>query len=629
MSKINYSDYNVDTILSTEKNIHKKNLVKINDKFYFQIPNEFEQTLESEDEASYKDNIQIQENGSYAKILNINDLYSICQYFQLEHEITAVLIFQFLKFELIQENFVNYFQNQKTCNVLQFIERYNRFLLQNMLRPLNRYRDAIQTYSQYLSNYKIFHKNIINACISPVNIQRMQELILQDKSNEITEEEKEKFVDWVELLDFQIINQSPIFDECHSLEEDDVWTFQRVQKLLDESINDFQVDENYIESMKIKGNYQDYFVYDKDHLNNMIFPKITKEKQEKRCTGEMRLKNRKYRLAIKSQSCEFLQTLFYKNKNEWKLNSKILDEVKNELKDQYIFQELESDYNAEEQYKINYKMEKLIKRKYYVYLDLKDFCLNIDYNVVEKLINMPQLANYLRQRKVYYVDPVTKQEEQLILKKGILIGEVYLNYVMACLSDLLLKIVKEIFAKKLNSPFYDIDYSSYVDDFFIQINLKKEVDQSEFVSLIEDTLKELEQKLNKLGFSIMNKNKLQLLGDYDGKINSWKINDQFQFRPCQSFVIFDQDLLDNCKIIEKEIEQKRIDEFFSRIDILKDNCYYKKAQIDKLSKMEQYFIVIILKMSNNVDPQLKVKTIEYIQQLHQLSNLLNLEEIYK
>ncbi|KAL4455283.1 hypothetical protein ABPG74_012435 [Tetrahymena malaccensis] len=597
MNSICFSNYNVDAILSTEKNTNKRNLVKVNDKYYFQIPNEFEETLECDDEANYKENIQIEKNGSYAKILSLDDLYDICQYFQLKHEITAVLIFQFLKFEQISENFVHFLQDKEIDNVIGFIQKYNRCLLQNMLRPLNRYHDAFQTYSQYLANYNIFHKSLVNVCVLPVNIQRIQELILKGKPNEVTEEEREKFINWVELLDFQIITSNTIFNECYNLERDDVWTVQRVQQHLDESINNLQIDEYYIERIKNKDPFQKFFLYERNHLKNLTFPQITKEKQEKKCIVEMRLKNKKYRLAIKSQSCEFLQTLFYKNEIQMNFNSKITNYVKNEL-------------------------ENLNITKYYVFLDLKDFCLNVDYDVVENLINMPKLANYLRQRKVFYVDPVTKKEEQLILKKGIIIGEVYHNYILTCISDILLGIVKETFAEKLKYLHPSLDYSNYFDDFLIEINLHKSIDQSEFVNLIETALKDLELKLNKIGFNI-NKKKLQMLSNCFGKINAWEINDQFQFKPCESFVIFDQDLLKDNQNEEQSLEQIRIEHFLKKLSSKFDNNLLHKAKIDQLSKLEQYFTVKFLKMSNLVNYQNKKAIIQHISKQHQQNDLFS------
>ncbi|EAS04741.1 hypothetical protein TTHERM_00242630 (macronuclear) [Tetrahymena thermophila SB210] len=129
MNQINYSDYNVDLILSTEKNTNKRNLIKINGKYYFQIRNIYEDNLENNDEANYCEDIQIEENGSYAKIVSLNDLYNICKYFQLKDEVAAVLIFQFLKFQKIDEILILFFEQSDKKDVLKFIQKHNHMVL--------------------------------------------------------------------------------------------------------------------------------------------------------------------------------------------------------------------------------------------------------------------------------------------------------------------------------------------------------------------------------------------------------------------------------------------------------------------------------------------------------------------
>ncbi|KAL4455282.1 hypothetical protein ABPG74_012434 [Tetrahymena malaccensis] len=595
MNSIKYRDYNVNQILSTQKNPGKRNLIKINDKYYFQIPNNHEQTLESNDEASYKGYIQIKENGSYAKILRIQDLYEICQYFQLEDGIAAVLIFQFAQFQEIQENFIQFFKEKKKeidNDVLGFIQRHNRAVLSNLLRPLGRYDDAFKKYSKYLTDYDIFNRSLVNVCYLPVNIQKIQELTLQNKSKEIRLEEREKFIDWVELLNFKQIISSTIFNEGYDLKKDDVWTVQRVQQYLDESINNLQVNKDYIKSLS----YQQIFYIREKHLNNLIYPPIKIDEEEQKCTVEMRLKNEKYRLAVKSQSCEFLQTLFYRTEFYMTFNTSTANRVRNEIKVKGC-------------------------RKYYLYLDLKDFCLNIDYNIVEKVFFMPQLANYLRQRKVYYVDPVTKKEELLILKKGIIIGEVYHNYIATGVTELLTNLIKDILDQKFQYDFSQ-EYSVYFDDFFIDMDLYQEHDQSEFIKQMENTLKVLEQKLNDLGFDI-NKKKLQLLANYKGKIKAWKINEQFQFKPSESFVICNQDLLKDKPVEEKESKQQKIDQFLNNLGFQQNDTLLHQANIDKLSKIEQYLTVKFLKTSKFVDANQKKAIIQYILDKNKLKDLFS------
>ncbi|KAL4503189.1 hypothetical protein ABPG72_014418 [Tetrahymena utriculariae] len=601
MSEISYNDYNVDLILSTEKNPNKKNLIKINSKYYFQIPNQHEEELENNDETCYYEDIQIDENGSYARILSLSDLYNICKYFKLQDGIAALLILQFLNFKQIDEYFIEY-SEQCSSHVLKFIQKHNHIVLTNLLRPLNRYHDAIKTYSQFLTHFLIFHNSLANVCAQQINIKKIEDLVLQNRSKEITEEESENFVLWMELLGYKILSPSTIFNECFNLEKEDVWTVQRVQRHLDESINNLQLNEKYINKFKLQMLFKNFnqqnLFFNENHIRNQQYPKITKEQSKQKCYVEMRYKMNKYRLAVNSQSSEFLQTMFYKNDIKMQFNSKIVNKVKKELEDKY-------------------------QSKFYLFLDLKDFCLNVDNDVVEKLIYLPELANYLRQRKVYYVDPVTKKEEQLILRKGIIIGEVYHNYILTCLSELLLSIVKETFCQQFQELSHILNYSNHLDDFFIEIEIAQNVDKSKLIELIEGILKNLEENFNKIGFSI-NMKKLQLLANQGGQINAWKINDQLKFSPCQSFVIFQQDLLkanDNAQ----ENRQQQIDQLINQLWKGSKSQYKlnqkEKDQIDQLSKMEKYFLVKFLKTSKNVNLSWKNDTIKYIQNFYKQENV--------
>ncbi|EAR91981.2 hypothetical protein TTHERM_00102760 (macronuclear) [Tetrahymena thermophila SB210] len=510
----------ISKILSVKRLKHSK--VLIMKKYYFQIPNYFEQE-NLDGEATFmnqegKDELDIIENGDgTAQIVRIDQLYKVLTFFNVEIQIQAEVYRQHFNLKPIYTQEVRQLCHYreiinciKECTKGYIQEQFENNNLQNknQIEIRNKICDILFKQTQ-------IHQDIFDIQFKNKDLDLFEKMIINNQIDQITSNQIRQFKIWRQFNSLPITTVNKCF--CEKYQSRSQLSASQVQEILDRVQNQlfFNKDNdlsNYIQCEEVYFNISQRTRDFK--FSNKIYLKV----------GQ---KDGNPFFFTKDNSEQFIGNLFTKYLNSLNCVSIEIDDNQN------LFNE-------------TVKIVKEQKTCQLFLFQIKDFLMNVDYKILD-LLGFNRLARYLKQRTIYYYDPITKLETKINNKngtKGIFFGEVFASDVCLIVCQVISSFIeKDPTLQKID---FQIKVLFNYSSFLIKLTPKNNqnlVTQSEDIPKPQFFMKLVSEILHSFGFEEQKSSVRYYSCDQNKNIILQKLDEKDQFIEASDFYFYRQDLI--------------------------------------------------------------------------------------